>query len=88
MASAKLAVTQSSAGPKSETATGEGTQPPEPEFEEPAAAEEREDSGTDVAPSRFDVPVDPRASTRAPSPESCSLPDEDLPEATDLDATA
>ena len=46
-------------GPVSETAEGEGTQPPEPDFEEPAATEDREDPGTDVSPSRLDVPIDP-----------------------------
>ena len=84
----KSAVTQSSARVVSETATGGVTQPPEPEFEEPAAAEDREDPGTDVAPSRFDLPIDPHAPRRTPSPEGCSLPDEDAPEATDLDGTA
>jgi hypothetical protein len=84
----KPAVTQSSAGPESETATGEGTQPPEPEFEEPAAAEDREDLGADVAPSRLDVPIDPHAPRRAISPECCSLPEEERPEATELDGTA
>jgi hypothetical protein len=84
----KAAVTQSAAGPVSETAEGEGTQPPEPEFEEPAATEDREDPGTDVAPSRLDLPIDPQALRRAVSPDCCSLPDEDGPEATDLDGTA
>lgn len=55
------------------------------ELDEPAAAD-REDLGTDVAPSRFDAPVDPRAA-RAPSPEGCSLPDENRPDAADFDAT-
>ena len=84
----KPAVTQPKAGPESETATGEGTQPPEPEFEEPAAAEDREDLSTDVAPSRLDVPIDPHTPRRAVSPECCSLPDEERPEATALDRTA
>lgn len=84
----KAPVTQSSAGPLSETAKGERTQPPEPEFEEPAAAEDREDPGTDVAPSRLDAPVDPHAPTRSPSAEGCGLPDEDGPEARDFDGTA
>jgi nitroreductase len=60
-------------------------QPPEPEFDEPAVTQYREDPGTDVAPSRFDIPVDPRTpSIRTPSPEGCSLPDEDRPEAADF----
>lgn len=61
-------------------------QPPEPEFEEPVAAEDREDPGTDVAPSRFDVSIDPHAPTRTTtSPQGCELPDEDRPEAMDFD---
>jgi len=83
----KAAVTQSAAGPVSETSEGEGTQPPAPEYEEPAATEDREDPGTDVAPSRLDVPIDPRAPTRTPSPRGCGLPDEDRPESTDFDGT-
>jgi nitroreductase len=66
----------------------EFAQPTEPEFDEPAAAEDREDLGTDIAPSRLDAPVDPRAGTRTPSLEGCSLPDEDRPEAADFDAMA
>jgi hypothetical protein len=84
----KSAVTQSSARAVCETATGGGTQPPELEFEEPSIAEDREHLGTDVAPSRLDLPIDPHAPRRAVSPECCSLPDEDGPEATDLDGTA
>jgi nitroreductase len=61
---------------------------PEREFEEPAAFADREDLGTDVAPSRLDAPLDPLAATRAPSPEGCSLPDEERAEAADFDATA
>ena len=75
-------------GPVSDTAEGEGTQPPEPDFEEPAATEDREDPGTDVAPSRLDLPIDPRAPTRTSSPQGCGLPDEDRPESTDFDGTA
>jgi hypothetical protein len=71
----------------SETVTGGGTQPREQEFEEPAAAEDREHPGTDVAPSRFDLPIDPHAPRRTVSPECCGLPDEDKPQATDLDGT-
>lgn len=84
----KSPMAQSSARPASETATGEAAQPPEPEFEEPAAAEDREDLGTDVAPGRFDRPIDPHAPRRSTSPECCGLPEEDRPEATDLDGSA
>jgi hypothetical protein len=84
----KSALTQPSAGAVSETATGERTQPPEIEFEEPAAAEDREDLDTNVAPSRFDAPIDPHAPTRSPSPQVCGLPDEHRPEPGDFDGTA
>jgi hypothetical protein len=62
-------------------------QPPEPEFEEPVAAEDREDPGMDVAPSRFDVSTDPHAPTRTTSLQGCWLPDEDRPKAADFDGT-
>jgi len=82
----KAAVTQSSAGPPvSKPAKGESMQSPEPEIEEPVAAEDREDPGTDVAPSRFDVSIDPHAPTRTTSPQGGELPDEDRPEAVDFD---
>jgi nitroreductase len=49
---------QSSAAVKSEF-----DQPPEPAFDEPAVTQYREDPGADVAPSRFDTPVDPRTAS-------------------------
>jgi len=68
-------------------ANGEPVHSPEVEFDEPAAAEDREDLGTDVAPSCLDAPADPRIATRAPSPEGCSLRDEHRPKVEDFDAT-
>jgi len=76
-----------SGGATPEPAQGGLTPPPEAEFEEPAAAEDREDLGTDVAPRRLDVPIEPHAPTRTPLPEGCSLPDEGKPEASDFDGT-
>ncbi len=70
---------------QSEPAESEAVQPARPEFEEPAATEDREDPGTDVAPTRYDAPLDPHAIVRRPSLEGCGPPDEDAPEAADLD---
>jgi nitroreductase len=41
------------------------------DFEEPAVTEAFDDPGTDVAPSRYDEPLDPLAPRRVPSPETC-----------------
>jgi hypothetical protein len=83
----KAGASPSADGLASETAAEEAAQPPEQEFGEPVAAEDREDPGTDIAPSRFEAPIDPHAPTRARSSESCSLADENMPEV-DLDGTA
>lgn len=49
------------------------------EFEKPAATEASEDPGTDVAPTRYDAPLDPNAPTRTPSLEGCGPLGEDAP---------
>ena len=46
------------------------------EFEEPATTEAREDPGTDVAPTRYDAPLDPHAPVRTGSLEDCGLTEE------------
>jgi nitroreductase len=61
----------------SKPAAGEPTGPGPWRFEEPAATEAREDPGTNVAPSRYEAPLDPRAPTRTASLEACGPPEED-----------
>jgi hypothetical protein len=62
---------------------GEIVQPSEWEFEEPAATEDREDPGANVAPTRYDTPPNPHAPVRRSSLEACGPPDEDTPRPTD-----
>ena len=57
----------------------DSTQPEGREFEEPAATEADEDPGTNVAPVRYDAPLDPHAPTRTSSLESCGPPEERRP---------
>jgi nitroreductase len=69
------------------TALADPVQPEPWHFEERAPPEARDNPGTNVAPSRYDV-LDPYAADRTASLQACGAPGRDAPEASDSDGAS